>query len=106
MSPRAATTDAHTSRAVALKQEKLPQRESCTPQLECCPHSPQVGKSPSSNKDPAQPKIKNKKKKKIGDELSMLNSPLLIDNINNEQHLCAMLYLHLKKRQAKGLPWW
>ena len=57
LSPHASTTEAQMSRAIALKQEKPPRRETCTPQLESCPHSPQVGKSPSSNKDPAQPKI-------------------------------------------------
>ena len=45
------------SRVRALQQEKSLQWEACVLQLESSPHSPQLEKSLSSNKDPAQPKI-------------------------------------------------
>ena len=41
------------SRARALQQEKPPQWEACTPQLDSSPHSPQPEKSPHSNKEPS-----------------------------------------------------
>ena len=44
-------------RACAQHQEKLPQWEACTLQLESRPHLPQLEKIPSSDKDSAQPKI-------------------------------------------------
>ena len=49
-----------------LQQEKPPQWEACTPQLESNPRSPQLEKSLCSSKGPAEPEInkliKNKKK--------------------------------------------
>ena len=65
----AATTEACKPRAHAPQQEKLPQREACALQLESSPPSSKLGKSLSSNEDPAQAK---KKKKKI--ELMILGS--------------------------------
>ena len=44
-------------RACALKWEKPPQWEACMSYLETSVYSPQLEKSPLSNKDPAQPKI-------------------------------------------------
>ena len=46
-------------KACAPQQEKPPQWEACTLQLESSPCSPQLKKSLHSKKDPAQPKIKN-----------------------------------------------
>ena len=63
----AATTEACKPRAHTPQQEKLPQREACALQLESSPPSPKLGKSLSSNEDPAQAK-----KKKI--ELMILGS--------------------------------
>ena len=62
--PCATTAGACAPGACALQQERPPQREACEPQLEGAPHPArcllQLEKSPSSNEDPAQPKIKNK----------------------------------------------
>ena len=44
-------------RACALQQGKPPQWEACALQLASSSHLPQLEKSPSSNEDPAQPKI-------------------------------------------------
>ena len=44
-------------RTHALQQEKLPQWEACTPQLESSPLSLKLEKSPYSNEDSAQLKI-------------------------------------------------
>ena len=43
--------------ACALQQEKPPQQEACTLQLEGSPHTPQLGKVLISDKDLAQPKV-------------------------------------------------
>ena len=50
-----------------LQQEKPPQWEACTPQLESNPRSPQLEKSLCSSKGPAEPEINKiiKKKKKV-----------------------------------------
>ena len=45
-------------RAHTLQQEKPPQRKARKAQLECSPRSLQLERSPCSNEDPAQPKIK------------------------------------------------
>ena len=45
-------------RAHHLQQEKPVQWEAHKPQLESSPHLPWLEKIPSSNEDPAQPKIK------------------------------------------------
>ena len=55
------TTESAHVRAHAPQQEKPPQEEACTSQLESSPHSLQLEKGMGSNKDPAQPKIKLKK---------------------------------------------
>ena len=47
LSPRATATEAH-----APQQEKPPQWEACSPQLERSPHLLQGEKSPRGNKDP------------------------------------------------------
>jgi len=44
-------------RAFAVQQEKPPQGKACTVQPESSPCWQQLEKSPSSNEDPAQPKI-------------------------------------------------
>ena len=46
-----------------LHKEKPLQWEACTPQLESNTSSPQLEKSPCSNRDPTRPKINEKKKK-------------------------------------------
>ena len=51
-------------RACARQQEKPLQRESLTLQLQSSPRSLQLKKSPCSNEDPAEPKIKMNKIKK------------------------------------------
>ena len=56
----ATRTEAHGPRAYAPQQEKPPQREAHTLQLESSPCLPQLEESPCSNKDPAQPKQKQK----------------------------------------------
>ena len=62
------------SRARA-SQEKPSQWEACTLQLESCSRSPQLEKSPCSNKDRAQPKInKLKKKKKTYTSVALLET--------------------------------
>ena len=50
-------------RACALQQEKPPQWEAHAPQLESSLCLLQLEKNPHGNQDPAQPKIKLKKKK-------------------------------------------
>ena len=47
-------------RACALQQEKPPQWEARTLQLESSPRLLQLGRSPHSKEEPAQPKIMNK----------------------------------------------
>ena len=53
-------------RAHPLQQEKPAQWEARAPQLGSSPHLPQLEKSPSSNEEPAQPKINKNYFKKIG----------------------------------------
>ena len=54
LNPHAATTEGCVPRAQDLQQEKPPQWEDLTPQLELSPHWPQLEKSLHRNKDPAQ----------------------------------------------------
>ena len=49
----------------AVRQEQLPQWEACVPPQESSPHSPQLEKSLRSNNDPAQPKMRWKKKEQL-----------------------------------------
>ena len=51
--PRTVTTDARVLDC-ALQQEKPPQGEASTPQLDSSPHAPQLEKGPRSSEDPAQ----------------------------------------------------
>ena len=61
------SNEAHEPQLLSLAQEpgscneKPPQWEASTLQLESRPHLPNLEKSPCSNKDTAQPKINNKK---------------------------------------------
>ena len=59
LSPRATTTEPLHTRACAPWEKPL-QWEAHTPQLESSTHSLQLKKNLCSNKDPAQPKIRNK----------------------------------------------
>ena len=56
-SPCATATEPARCRACAPQQEKPLQREALVLQVESSPCSPQLEKSPRSNKDPAQPKV-------------------------------------------------
>ena len=69
-SPWAATPEAHAPGACVPQQEKPPQGEACTPQLERSPRLLQLKKSLLSSEDSAQPKGNKqilKKKKKFNE---------------------------------------
>ena len=51
-----ATTTKSTCSGAHVPQEKPPQEEAHAPQIQSTPYSPQLEKSPCSNKDPVQPK--------------------------------------------------
>ena len=57
LDPGSTTTKAVHPRACAPQQEKSPQPEANTPQLESIPCSPPLGKAEHINKDPVQPKV-------------------------------------------------
>ena len=57
LSPHAKTTEAHVPWSPRSATRKASTARACTLQLQSSPHSPQLEKSPPSNKDPAQPKI-------------------------------------------------
>ena len=76
LNPHAATTEGCVPRAQDLQQEKPPQWEDLTPQLELSPHWPQLEKSLHRNKDPAQLKKKKKKDHRSTDQKKQVHTNL------------------------------